>query len=619
MTMRMAKFFLFVLAVTLLLPVCALAGTTVPGTFGTIDGVTIGGAPNAKYAWVSVDAAKKETIQIRGAELVIDYQEGPSPAPAANIAGYTAADMDISLEVYLERGDKTRLCGIAYRLESPDSGFQSRGYCAFIEAAAVTLVYEQKVLAQARLETSPKAFHKVRVVAVGNSHKVYVDDKLCLDTRDENRVGPGSVGVQIHYQQARFKEFAIKTLSATATATVQPAERRVPPDAAPGSIPALGIYPQGKLFPLGLYGVSQAADLKEVQKWGWNFVQAYDGGMALPAACAKAGILCMADIPGQGLLTACAPLPEEEVAKIIKEKSASDYFAWWEFPEERRFWIEEENLIVPFYFHYTRKYDPQRRPTYMYMPGNYESTSVAMYVPYLDILCASVYPTYANMPHAWVRWRMESTVNAVRLGGGYVGPDYLHGNRTPVGVLELFYYRKPVGQTPTRVLTPAGAYHDFWQCIVSGAKGIIIFSYAHRTDIPEFGSVWQAYCKAASEISGAEQLGQVVLWGKKFDGASCRITAGPTKTVEFVPNGTALAPICYPSVDVLCMTWQGNTYVFAVNSSEAEATARIEGLPRKAATARELSEDKTVSMKDGSVELHFAPLGVRILKVAGTL
>jgi hypothetical protein len=63
-------------------------------------------------------------------------------------------------------------------------------------------------------------------------------------------------------------------------------------------------------------------------------------------------------------------------------------------------------------------------------------------------------------------------------------------------------------------ITPTGAYHDFYSCLASGARGILIFSYFHRNDKPGLQNVYDAYAKAAGEVSGPEGVGQALLFGQ---------------------------------------------------------------------------------------------------------
>ena len=164
-------------------------------------------------------------------------------------------------------------------------------------------------------------------------------------------------------------------------------------------------------------------------------------------------------------------------------------------------------------------------------------------------------------------------------------------------------------------MTPEGAYHDFWQCIVSGARGIAVFSYFHRRDRSEYAATWRMYNKAAAQVSGAEQLGPMILRGEEIANVKAEILAGALRTVEFKPHGNKVPPLSYPSVDLLAKSWNENIYVIAVNSAESWVKARINGLPIKAGEATLLFEEETVPVTDSTLLAEFGPLGVHIFKI----
>lgn len=373
---------------------------------------------------------------------------------------------------------------------------------------------------------------------------------------------------------------------------------------------AIDPYPVGDAFPLGLYSIDNPEEMKQLTEDGWNLAHTYGFTPEFLATCAEGGMRALAHLPGS-----TEPVPESETEELIASLAQSPTIAWWDLPEERRWWREGEMQLVTELCQWTRTYDPHKRPNYMYLPGHYTAEDVAKYVPHLDIVPASVYTTYALMPHAWVRWRMEETIQGIRDAGATIGKDYLNGEKTPIAVLELFYEATEKDQAP-KVMTPEGAYHDFWQCIVSGARGVLLFSYYHKRDRPEFEENWRAYCRAASQITGPERLGEVILAGVPFDGVSCEIIDGPAQTGTFVPHGTTLDPVSFPSVDLLAKQWQGSLYVVLVNSAESPVTARIQGLPPAASEAQVLFEGQTIPLEAGGLDISFPPLGVKILKMA---
>jgi len=358
-------------------------------------------------------------------------------------------------------------------------------------------------------------------------------------------------------------------------------------------------YPQGTQFPLGLYSIHTVEEMKGATKFGWNIAHRYGFKLDFLNVASQGGMFVLAHLSDN----------EEQQAKgTIEQLATSDCVAWWDFPEEQRYWRENEFSLVKNLSQWTRKYDPKMHPNFMYMPCHYDAEAIAKYVPYLDIIGAGCYTEYAYQPRAWVRWRVESEIEAIHKASFKVGRDYLHSEKTPIGILMLF-----ADVNKMDIISPVEAYHDFYSCIVSGARGILVFSYWHQQDEEVLRKTYQAYAKAASEIAGTENLGQVILFGEENTNISFEIISGPLYTYNFRPHGMK-ADIRYPSLNVLAKEWNGNLYIFAVNSTEKGLKAALIGLP-PTEKAEVLFENRTVSVKDCQFEDDFDWLGVHIYKV----
>jgi hypothetical protein len=362
-------------------------------------------------------------------------------------------------------------------------------------------------------------------------------------------------------------------------------------------------YPQGRRFPLGLYSVHTPEEMTAVKAVGYNMGHRYGFAADYLDLATQAGLYSLAHIRGRS---------EGHARREIEELAAYDCVSWWDLPEEQRHWRKREYRLVQNLCAWTRKHDPLRRPNFMYLPGHYGPDAVAKYVPYLDIIGAGAYTEYAHQPHAWVRWRVESEIAAIRKAGYKVGSDYLNGEKTPIGIPMLFGNLERMD-----VITPVEAYHDFYSCIASGARGILIFSYWHKRDLPVLERTWEAYEKAASEITGEERLGEIVLFGEEVRRVRARVLKGPRTTPAFSPYGYR-RDIRYASINVLAKRWQGCLYVIAVNSAERSVDAVIEGLGG-AEEAEVLFEDRTVPLRNGRLTDSFTWLGVHIYKVPGSL
>jgi hypothetical protein len=384
------------------------------------------------------------------------------------------------------------------------------------------------------------------------------------------------------------------------------------PPAPPSSAFETGIYPQGARFPLVLLAFDPA-DAAAATASGWNVAHTYytpwwttaSVSASFVNSCAAGELLTLgslaAAVDDSGVRT---PLSEDEVGAAIAELSATGHVPWWDLPEELRYWYEStEMAIVQSYTIWTRLHDPQRSPNSMYIPSHYDTAALEQYVPYLDIVPVSAYTTYAGKPHAWVRWRVESAVHAIENAGFTIGRDYLGGEKTPAAYLELY--------TGSTGITPEGSYHDFWQAIVSGARGLLVYSYAYKDGSATLAACWQRLSDAALQLTGPENLEEAILYGERQTGASAEVLSGPARTPSFEADGGTLD---YPAVDLLAVTYAGELFVIAVNSATEPVTARIAGSPSGAASADVLFEGRTVPAASGAWQDDFEPLGVHIYR-----
>ena len=194
---------------------------------------------------------------------------------------------------------------------------------------------------------------------------------------------------------------------------------------------AQSVYPQGSGFPLQVYSLQPDADVPGVAANGWNIGHRYgwnevsdplvgeDSLNALMQTFSQNGMQGLPHLPAYhdttlGVWTEWA---QNDMGNWIAAIAPNTNIAYWDLPEEQRYWKPTEFQIVQDYTAWTRVYDPQQRPNYMYIPTHYTQDQVSNYVPYLDVVPASAYADFAGQPHAWVRWRMEETVRGIQLAG----------------------------------------------------------------------------------------------------------------------------------------------------------------------------------------------------------
>ena len=390
-----------------------------------------------------------------------------------------------------------------------------------------------------------------------------------------------------------------------------------------GNSTAPRIYPQSSGFPLQLYSLTRDSDIPVVGASEWSIGQRYgwdSGGSgvttldAFVKLLATSNIDAMPHLPCTGVVAdpgGRVAWTEANMANWIRALARNGNVAYWDFPEELRYWKPSELAIAQSYSAYTRQYDQLRRPNFQYQPNQTDAARCARFVPFFDVIATGNYADYAGQPHPWVRWHVEEAIRGVHLAGAVIGRDYLHGQKTIVSVIQLFKGANGI------VPTPDQSYHDFWGSIASGAQGIFVASYSHRNDVPSLLTNWSRLCDAASQVTGPEQLGSVILFGTTDTGVTATVTQGPNQSAPFTPYNTA-TPITIPAIGMRCWLWNGSTYVIAVNSTDQTVTATFANLPL-VPNGLVLFQKRSVSLTNGTLTDSFLPWGVNVYKVVSVL
>ena len=250
------------------------------------------------------------------------------------------------------------------------------------------------------------------------------------------------------------------------------------------------LYPYGDEFPLGLYGLNTHFSTVSSQDWNnghvYNYYTDTNGVIhnhvhdwfhspssntslnhnqadtvqhktPMPdkyfQVCANYNMCAKGRLSTNRIGGIYQPVADAIVIAEINQQSANTNLSWWDIPEEMRWWEVTEDTIFKRYSRYVRKYDPERRPNYMYLPGHYFQNFIAKYVADLDIVPVSCYAEYSfvdytweqrGLPHSYIRWAIERTQKAIieptanNLNGFKIGKDYLNGEKTVTAILEMF-------------------------------------------------------------------------------------------------------------------------------------------------------------------------------------
>lgn len=351
-------------------------------------------------------------------------------------------------------------------------------------------------------------------------------------------------------------------------------------------------YPNGDKFPLALYAIN--SDFSFVATKGWNIVHTYSPP---PTKVSYINSAKNADLLVMGRLSVIRqadlqyyPESEEVVKSDIATLNATGGIKWWDLPEEQRYWRASEMEIVRNYTAWTRKYDPEKKPNFMYLPGHYKVEDLQKYVSYLDILPASDYSNYMKSPASYLRWSIERTVKAIENEKYKIGKDYLNNEKTVMAILELY-------SAGVSTMSGEQSYHDFWLSLACDVKGILVYSYAYEDKHDTLKECWESLNTAVRRFAGKEQLDRMAIEGEVVHDVDFEITSGPQRTRTF--TSYEKEEVDYPSLKILAKKWNEHVYIIAVNSSTSPISANIKGIPNQGNSGEVLFERRNITIDSG--------------------
>jgi len=265
----------------------------------------------------------------------------------------------------------------------------------------------------------------------------------------------------------------------------------------------------------------------------------------------------------------------ERIREQVEAAASHPEIAWWYLsPEELRYWRKNEMTYLEVATDAIRQADPLKRPVWMYEPNHRNAAALARTLKHLDICGKGMYTNYSGQRESrvWVRWTIEQEVKAI---------EQANRPAIPIAVPEMFQ------QPPEELLPmiPRWVRHDVYLSLMTGAKGIVVFSGWRRPKFPAFDRYIQAYSECAREINGSLNLGQVFLFGEHRNDIRVRVIHGPSQIATAHKQ-----PVVFPSVATLDVAHGKDRYLFLANSSNEPVRVEVQGLPRAPITSECLFE-----------------------------
>jgi hypothetical protein len=399
-------------------------------------------------------------------------------------------------------------------------------------------------------------------------------------------------------------------------------------------LPANEIYPRGRLFPFSFYSIGggtvkrrndllpekeRIADQKQIISCGVTMIgPQYELNEQIIADAKKFKVKAVYTVEGEvdgqkithkffdelnkkkGKLDMAKA--RKSIAAIVKKVGGDPTVAWWNFtPEETRYWYKQEFAYLKMACETIRKFDPLKRPIFMYDPGHVNGKRMAKTGKYLDVIGKGMYTNYSRMKdqRVYCRWSIEQELDAIKRIG--------KAGKVPIAVPEMFKQPKP-GEIKK---IESWVRHDVYCAMVAGAKGVLVFSASKRPKFAARMAYLKVYMQVCRELQG--ELGQVFLFGKRKKDLTLSVIDGP-ETINFKYHKFKAV---YPSVSMANIAWKNSRYVVLVNSSDKQVEAMLDGLVYgSGVTVQNLFDKKdNFTAPEGQVELEFKPLEVKAFRI----
>jgi hypothetical protein len=331
-------------------------------------------------------------------------------------------------------------------------------------------------------------------------------------------------------------------------------------------------YPNGNVMLFSMYSLVEP-ELSRARADGLTAVGPYYGDPDLDKAIATAA---SAELPliytaGWRLDFDATPNPNldvelERLATAVADASASPQIAAWALAnEELRFWRKAEMLWLENATRVIRDNDPANRPILMYEPNNRNSDGLEKTSQYLDFAAKGAYANHVGMTHkrTWVRWSVEQAVIAAA--------------KTDTVPIAFLWMAKDQENTEDEASIGRWAKHDVYLSLITGAKGIIVWSGWNRRAgfQKDFADFYDGYVTAATELNGELQLARVFLFGEAKLDISISVVTGPTtQSFDYQDNHYE-----YPTISSAQLELDSKNYLFVVNSAEQAVTIEVNDLP----------------------------------------
>ncbi len=148
--------------------------------------------------------------------------------------------------------------------------------------------------------------------------------------------------------------------------------------------------------------------------------------------------------------------------------------------------------------------------------------------------------------------------------------------------------------------------------IAAGAHGVLYFGwyYAVWSLEPEFGEL---ALETAGLVMGEAGLGEAVIHGESLGDLEVTVNSGPELSEAFTPTYSH-SEIQYPSIHAAAWDHAGTRFAVAVNYTDEQVEAVIQGFPELTPGVEVVGEDRVLVPGAGAISETFEPWGAQVYR-----
>ena len=169
--------------------------------------------------------------------------------------------------------------------------------------------------------------------------------------------------------------------------------------------------------------------------------------------------------------------------------------------------------------------------------------------------------------------------------------------------------------------------HDVYLGLVSGGKGVVIWSLFRRGGVKRTWQRWyDAYAECGRELNGPRGLSQVFLFGKRQATLKIELSQGtaaanvalggdvePTTTTK---AERAARAVKLPTWSAAELAYDAQDWLFLVNSGNEPATFVVVGFPQQANVSDAFTDAARPLAEHGRLQVRLDAYGVAALRIA---